>query len=115
MKGLNNENFLTIEESSFKYYRNLGGYDYLGKSTDAIRTQEHHARALEVCVKHQITGLILVGATHTLTDSVYLADYFLQNQCKTRVIAIPATVDGNIHHSYVATSLGFDTASKIYS
>jgi 6-phosphofructokinase len=38
MKGLNNENFLTIEEGSFKYYRNLGGYDYLGKSTDAIRT-----------------------------------------------------------------------------
>ncbi len=28
---------------------------------------------------------------------------------------MPATVDGNIRHSYIATSIGFDTASKVYS
>jgi diphosphate--fructose-6-phosphate 1-phosphotransferase len=56
-----------------------------------------------------------VGATHTLTDAAYLADYFLQKKSKAGVVAIPATVDGNIHHSYIASSLGFDTASKIYS
>jgi len=28
---------------------------------------------------------------------------------------IPASVDGNIHHKYIRTSIGFDSASKVYS
>jgi diphosphate--fructose-6-phosphate 1-phosphotransferase len=44
-----------------------------------------------------------------------LSDYFIEHKIKTRVIAIPSTVDGNIHHEYIATSIGFDTASKVYS
>jgi 6-phosphofructokinase len=115
MKGVANNNVMVIDEHTFKYFRNLGGYDYLGKAEDALRTHEHQAKALDVCNKFDLTGLILIGATHTLTDAAYLADYLLQNNSKTRVIAIPATVDGNIHHSYVATAVGFDTASKIYS
>lgn len=59
--------------------------------------------------------MILVGATHTMTDSCMLAEYFLKNNIGTRVITIPATVDGNIHHKYISTSLGFDTSSKIFS
>lgn len=43
----------------------------------------------------------MVGATHTLTDGVYLANYFLAHKIKTKVIVIPCTVDGNIHHKYI--------------
>ena len=68
-----------------------------------------------MCNKLELSGLIMVGATHTLTDSIHLAEFFMEKKCKTRVIAIPATVDGNIHHSYVSTAIGFDTAAKIYS
>lgn len=51
-----------------------------------------------------------------MSDATYLSEYFLQTGVETRVIAVPATVDGNIHHNgYVATSLGFDTASKVYA
>jgi len=66
-------------------------------------------------LKLQLTGLILVGATHTLTDAAYLSEYFKIKNIETRVVAIPSTVDGNIHHNYIATSLGFDTASKVYA
>lgn len=31
------------------------------------------------------------------------------------MIVIPATVDGNIRHKYIRTSIGFDSASKVYS
>jgi hypothetical protein len=31
---------MPIEEETFKGFRNLGGYDYLGKTGDAIRTSE---------------------------------------------------------------------------
>lgn len=80
-----------------------------------LRTSEQLAAALETCNKLKITGLLIVGATHSLTDAATLSDYFLEFNCPTSVIAIPATVDGNIHHQYIATSIGFDTASKVYS
>jgi len=41
MQGLAHVNVMKIEEESFKYYRNMGGYDYLAKSDDALRTHEH--------------------------------------------------------------------------
>ena len=50
-----------------------------------------------------------------MTDTSTLAEKFLDIGLKTRVVHIPATVDGNIHHRYIETSLGFDTASKVYS
>lgn len=31
------------------------------------------------------------------------------------MIVIPASVDGNIRHKYIRTSIGFDSASKVYS
>jgi 6-phosphofructokinase len=44
-----------------------------------------------------------------------LAEYFLENSQETQVVVIPATIDGNIGHSFLQTSLGFDTAAKVYS
>jgi 6-phosphofructokinase len=57
----------------------------------------------------------MIGATHTLSDACSLSEYFLANGVQTRVIAIPATVNGNIRHNFISTSIGFDTASKVYS
>ncbi len=31
------------------------------------------------------------------------------------MVVVPCSVDGNIHHKYITTSIGFDTASKVYS
>jgi len=62
-----------------------------------------------------ITGLIIVGATHELTDAMILTEYFLTNKISTNVVAIPATLDGNIRHHFFQCSLGFDTAAKVYS
>lgn len=38
LKGLMEENVVEINEESFKPFRNLGGYDYLGRSHDYLRT-----------------------------------------------------------------------------
>ena len=70
---------------------------------------------MEAVKKHGLTGLVLVGATHTLTDGARLSEYFLSNNIETSVVVIPATLDGNIRHNYFQCSLGFDTASKVYS
>lgn len=65
--------------------------------------------------EHNITGLILIGATHTLTDGARLTNHFLDKGIKCNVVVVPATLDGNIRHKFIQTPLGFDTASKVYS
>lgn len=106
---------IVISEDNFKYFRNQGGCDFLGRSADKLRTAEHHKSAKETCNKMNLDGLVLVGATHSLTDAAHLTDYFLKEKVSTRVIGIPATLYGNVNHKYVETTVGFDTATKLYS
>ena len=59
---------------------------------------------------------MLVGATHILSDGLYLANYFIERKVRTGVVVVPATVDGNVRHKgYIEAPIGFDTSSKIYS
>ena len=109
------ETFITISEETFKPFKNLGGQDYLGRSHDMLRTPEQQAQAAKVARSLNLTGLVIIGATHSLTDAATLSEYFLQQGIKTRVIGVPATVDGNVKHKYVSSAIGFDTASKVYS
>ena len=106
---------LVVTEENFKLYRNQGGYDFLGRSADQIRRPEQLKATHEACQKLALNGLILVGATHTFTDAAYLTEYFYEQKCDTRVIAIPATIDGNVRRKYIESDLGFDTAAKVYS
>jgi 6-phosphofructokinase len=98
--GMENDKIHTITEESFAPYRNLGGYDYLGRSSEALEPEQFPVLA-ESCKKHGITGLVLVGATHTLTDGSRLTEYFLENKISTRVVVVPATLDGNIRHQFL--------------
>jgi 6-phosphofructokinase len=115
LKGLMNEDVVEINEESFKPFRNLGGYDYLGRSHDFLRTLNEQKQAASVCKKLGLNGLVLIGATHTMSDGCALSEYFLANEIDTSVVVVPATVNGNIRNSYISTSIGFDTASKVYS
>lgn len=113
--GLVNNDFEAMTRENFANYVNLGGYDYIGRGKDELRTDEDKQAALQNSTNLGLTGLILVGATGCMTDGMYLAEFFEANNSQTRVVVIPATVDGNIHHDYFQTSIGFDTASKVYS
>jgi 6-phosphofructokinase len=110
-----NEEIIEITEESFKPYRNLGGYDYLGRSHDYLRTVTEQKQAAHICKTHEISGLVMIGATHTLSDASSLSEYFLANGIETRVVGVPSTVNGNIRHNFISTSIGFDTASKVYA
>lgn len=59
--------------------------------------------------------MVVVGASHTLTDCIIVANYLLTENVKTRVIGVPCTVDNNIGHPFLEGIVGFDTASKTYS
>jgi diphosphate--fructose-6-phosphate 1-phosphotransferase len=57
---------------------------------------------------------VVIGATHSLTDAMYLSDYLLSVNSKTKIIAVPCTVDGNVGHQMIEANVGFDTSSKTY-
>jgi diphosphate--fructose-6-phosphate 1-phosphotransferase len=115
VRGLIESRYIPILRETYANFNNLGGYDYLGRGADSLRIKQELESTLETCRKLGLSGLVLVGATATLTDAVYLANYLNEEKCGTRVIVIPASVDGNIHHKYVQTAIGFDTCSKFYS
>jgi diphosphate--fructose-6-phosphate 1-phosphotransferase len=62
-----------------------------------------------------LDGLILVGASHTLTDGAMLANFFLERGVKTVVNCVPCTIDNNVHHKDLEISVGFATSSHTYS
>jgi len=113
--GMIEGDYIEITEENFLLYKNHGGYDYLGRSQDKIRTTEELEKTRKICEKLHLDGLVLVGATHTLTDSLVLTEYFLNSKQNTCVIGVPCTVDGNVSHPLLEASVGFDTASKVYS
>lgn len=86
----------------------------MGRSTDKLRDPEELQKARGVCEKLKLDGLVLVGATHTMTDALALANYFLQNSVQTRVIVIPSSVNGNIGHHMLEAVVGFESASKVF-
>lgn len=49
----------------------------LGRSQDKIRSKEDLERAKGTCYNLNLEGIVFVGASHTLTDSLILAEYFL--------------------------------------
>ena len=106
---------IIITKENFKLFRNQGGWDFLGRSADEIKSDEQQKQAKTTWKKLSLDGLVLVGATHTMTDAAHLTDYFLKEKISTRVISIPATIYGNINHGYVEATVGFDSASKLYS
>jgi 6-phosphofructokinase len=115
LNGLMKEEIMNIDEEIFEPFKNLGGYDFLGRSHDYLRSDAEQKQAANLCLKYNLTGLVMIGATHTLSDACSLSNFFLAKCVPTRVIGIPATVNGNIRHNFISTSIGFDTASKVYS
>lgn len=113
--GLVSNDFETMTRENFANYVNLGGYDYIGRGADELRSESDKQAALQNVTALGLTGLVLVGATGCMTDGLYLAEHFEANGSACRVVVIPATVDGNIHHNYFQTAIGFDTAAKVYS
>jgi pyrophosphate--fructose-6-phosphate 1-phosphotransferase len=58
---------------------------------------------------------VIIGGDDSNTNAAFLAEYFLKNDCATKVIGVPKTIDGDLKNSYVPISFGFDTACKTYS
>ena len=120
-RGLFDRNALALTATVLQPFRNQGGFHLLGRSVDKIRSEADQAAALASVEAMELDGLVLLGGTYTNSDAAHLAEYFAAHQAggpngrRTAIVGVPATIDGDIHNQFVEATLGFDTATKVYS
>ena len=66
------------------------------------------------CNSLKLDGLVVIGGDDSNTNACILAEYFLKNNCQTKVIGCPKTIDGDLKNEFVEVSFGFDTACSTY-
>lgn len=113
--GIVENKVLKIDEETLYSYRNQGGFDLIGSGRTKIESAEQLEASLKTVQSRKLDGLIIIGGDDSNTNAAVLAEFFLKNGCKTAVIGVPKTIDGDLKNAYIASSFGFDTAAKTYS
>ncbi|MCO5567775.1 hypothetical protein L7F22_021470 [Adiantum nelumboides] len=114
-EGLFAQRTLEITEAKLAPYRNQGGYDLLGRTIDQIRSVQQVNDARAACEALKLDGLVLVGGCASNADAAQLAETFDATGCKTKVIGVPVTLNGDLKNQFVETDVGFDTVCKVNS
>ena len=113
--GLLEDDYLIFDDAYIDEYRNTGGFDIIGSGRTKLETKEQFAVAAEVCKKHGITAIVIIGGDDSNTNAAVLAEYFAANNTGVQVIGCPKTIDGDLKNEDIECSFGFDTATKTYS
>ena len=113
--GLIEDDFIAFTDDYIDEYRNTGGFDIIGSGRTKLETPEQFAIAAEVCKKHGIDAIVIIGGDDSNTNAAVLAEYFAANNSGVQVIGCPKTIDGDLKNEDIECSFGFDTATKTYS
>lgn len=113
--GLLNDEYIIFEDDYINQYRNTGGFDIIGSGRTKLETNEQFKVVEEVCKKHNINALVIIGGDDSNTNAAVLAEYFAANNSNIQVIGCPKTIDGDLKNEDIECSFGFDTATKTYS
>ena len=113
--GLIDNDYIIFNDEYINAFRNTGGFDIIGSGRTKLETQEQFAVVAEVCKKHGITAIVIIGGDDSNTNAAVLAEYFAANNTGVQVIGCPKTIDGDLKNEDIECSFGFDTATKTYS
>ncbi len=113
--GLIEDNYIIFDDEYIDQFRNTGGFDIIGSGRTKLETNEQFAIVAEVCKKHGITAIVIIGGDDSNTNAAVLAEYFAANNTGVQVIGCPKTIDGDLKNEDIDCSFGFDTATKTYS
>jgi len=113
--GIVENKYIEITKDKLYEYRNQGGFDLIGSGRTKIETEEQLKSSLDTATKLAIDGIVIIGGDDSNTNAAILAEYFLNHNCKTKVVGVPKTIDGDLRSSDIEMSFGFDTACKTYS
>ena len=113
--GLLEDDYIVFDDEYINQFRNTGGFDIIGSGRTKLETNEQFAVVAEVCKKHGITAVVIIGGDDSNTNAAVLAEYFAANNTGVQVIGCPKTIDGDLKNEDIECSFGFDTATKTYS
>ncbi|MBQ2742386.1 MAG: diphosphate--fructose-6-phosphate 1-phosphotransferase [Oscillospiraceae bacterium] len=113
--GLIEDDYIIFDDEYINKYRNTGGFDIIGSGRTKLETNEQFAIVADVCKKHGITAIVIIGGDDSNTNAAVLAEYFAANNTGVQVIGCPKTIDGDLKNEDIECSFGFDTATKTYS
>ena len=113
--GLTDDKYLTFTDEYINEFRNTGGFDIIGSGRTKLETKEQFQKAAEVCKKHNINAIVIIGGDDSNTNAAVLAEYFKTNNCGVQVIGCPKTIDGDLKNDDIEISFGFDTATKTFA
>ncbi len=113
--GLIEDNYIIFDDEYINQYRNTGGFDIIGSGRTKLETEEQFAIVAEVCKKHGITAIVIIGGDDSNTNAAVLAEYFAAHNTGVQVIGCPKTIDGDLKNEDIECSFGFDTATKTYA
>ena len=113
--GLIEDDYVIFDDEYINQYRNTGGFDIIGSGRTKLETEEQFKVVEEVCKKHGITAIVIIGGDDSNTNAAVLAEYFAARGAGIQVIGCPKTIDGDLKNEDIECSFGFDTATKTYS
>ena len=113
--GLLEDSYVVFDDEYIDQYRNTGGFDIIGSGRTKLETEEQFAVVAEVCKKHGITAIVIIGGDDSNTNAAVLAEYFAAHNAGVQVIGCPKTIDGDLKNEDIECSFGFDTATKTYA
>ena len=113
--GLIEDDYIIFDDEYINAYRNTGGFDIIGSGRTKLETEEQFAIVADVCKKHSITAIVIIGGDDSNTNAAVLAEYFAAHKTGVQVIGCPKTIDGDLKNEDIECSFGFDTATKTYA
>ena len=113
--GLIDDDYVVMTDEFVDAYRNTGGFDIIGSGRTKLETVEQFKVVTEVCRKHGVTAIVIIGGDDSNTNAAVLAEYMAANNTGISVIGCPKTIDGDLKNEDIEISFGFDTATKTYS
>ncbi len=113
--GLIDDDYVVMTDEFVDAYRNTGGFDIIGSGRTKLETVEQFKVVTEVCQKHGVTAIVIIGGDDSNTNAAVLAEYMAANNTGISVIGCPKTIDGDLKNEDIEISFGFDTATKTYS
>jgi pyrophosphate--fructose-6-phosphate 1-phosphotransferase len=113
--GLLEDRFIEITSEIADAYRNTGGFDIIGSGRTKLESEQQFAVCGQVCKKHAVNAILIIGGDDSNTNAAVLAEYFQKTGSGIAVFGAPKTIDGDLKHEAIEVSFGFDTATKTYA
>ncbi len=113
--GILEDKYILMTDDLVNEYRNTGGFDMIQSGRTKLETEEQFKVCSEVCHKHDINAVVIIGGDDSNTNAAVLAEYFKAHGDNICVVGCPKTIDGDLKNESIEASFGFDTACKTYS